>query len=137
MAVDIEFLTHTTQHKNQDDVYNIRSIIGERRDANGRWLEVARHPDHIDKDQATEEEVAEWEEYQRQNPGGNRVLEHLAAPSERPQILDVSYTAEGEISGYTRSFPPKYEVVENIHYLLVEEWEESEDYADLAEENGW
>jgi len=137
LAVDVEFLTHTTQHKNQDDVDNIRSIIGSRRDAKGRWLEVSRHPDHIDKEQATQAEVAEWEEYQCQNPGGDRVLEHLGAPSSTPQILDVSYAADGEINGYTRSFPPKYELVENIHCLLVEEWEESEDYADLAEENGW
>jgi len=137
LAVDVEFLTHTTQHKNQDEVYNIHCIISERRDENGRWLEVSRHPDHIGKGQATQAEVAEWEEYQRNYPGGNRVLEHIGAPSSAPQILDASYTAEGEISGYTRSFPPKYELVENIHVLLVEEWEESEDYADLAEENGW
>jgi len=57
--VDVEFLTHTTQHKDENKVYNIRSIIDEKRDANGRWLKVDRHPDHIDKDQATQAEVAE------------------------------------------------------------------------------
>jgi len=71
------------------------------------------------------------------NPGGDRVLKHIEAPSETPQILDASYAADGQVSGYTRSCPPKYELVENIHFLLVEEWEESEDYEELALQNGW
>jgi len=137
LAIDIEFLTHTTQHKNEEDVYNIRGIIGERRDATGRWLKVDRHPDHIDKQQATQEEVAEWEEYQRMHPESDLVLEHIASPSETPQILDVSYTTSGEVSGYTRTCPPKYELVENIHYLMVEEWEQSKDFEDLVAQNGW
>lgn len=137
LAVDVDFLSYQTQHENEAEVYHIRRILGEKRDAKGRWLKVERHPDHISKEQATKEELEEWQEYKRLHPDGDRVFQHMQSPFGTPTILGVTYGVDGEVTGYTRTFAPRYELVKDIHFLLVEEWEESDEYQTLAVQNGW
>jgi len=137
LAADIDFLIHTTQHKNKDEVYDIRRILGEKRDATGRWLFVDRHPERIDKEQATLAEVAIWEEYKRMDPDGDRVFEHLETPFEVPTILKYRYACGEEPCGYIRTFSARYERAGNIHRLLLEQWEDSDEFDELAFQNGW